>query len=105
MDDQPRRPAVEPEIIPPDRTGAARDAKRPWARVSIRTPQGSYDYAAKPGPVTIMLAILAFGGLAAIVLLILLGTILVLIPALAVLIALLILSAFLGRNARRIRGP
>ena len=48
---------------------------------------------------------LAVGCLAGIVLLILLGTLLVLIPALVLSIGLLVLAAVLGRNLRRIRGP
>src|SRR5262245_23754645 len=105
MDDKARQPAVEPEIIPPDRPGAQPAGERSRAWLWIRTRHGRYDYTARPGPLATALALLAFGCLGGIVLLILLGTFLVLIPALMVCLGLLILSAVLSRNVRRIRGP
>ncbi len=105
MDDRARRPAAEPEIIPPDRPGKPREGERARAWISISTRHGRYDYAATPGPLATLLAVLAVGCLAGIVLLILLGTLLVLIPVLVLSIGLLVLAAVLGRNLRRIRGP
>jgi hypothetical protein len=105
MDDKAHQPAVEPEIIPPDRPAARPNRNQTRAWITLKTRQGSYDYVGTPGPLAIMLALLALGGLAVVVLLILLGTFLVLIPLLVVLVGVLIVSALLSRGVRRIRGP
>jgi hypothetical protein len=87
------------EIIPPDRT---RSRSGIW--VSAKTPGSrGFAYAATPRPFVIILALLAFAILLTAILLLLLGTLLIWIPAFGLLLAVVLMSGFVRRHFRRLR--
>ena len=78
---QPERPRVEPEIIPPDRGGR----QSPWAPYEFAQTRGtSRIYVTRLGPFGIALIMLAIAAIAAIFLIALLGAFLIWIPIIAV---------------------
>jgi len=86
------RPAAEPEIIPPRRDGTGSADGKPRIWISVRTDRaGSWSSVASPGPFAAILVLLVVGMLAAVTLLIVLGTVLLWIPVLGLLFALLFL--------------
>ena len=92
--DQPERPRVEPEIIPPERNPRWPDWRRQtWRRQTwqpfFSTPADETHriYAARLGPLGVALLILIVGVIAAVILLALLGAVLIWIPAVALLVA------------------
>ncbi len=97
--DQPERPRVEPEIIPPDRNPRRPDwRQQAWRRQAWRrqTWQPFFStaadethriYVARLGPLGVALLILIVGVIAAVILLALVGVILIWIPAVALLVA------------------
>jgi hypothetical protein len=93
----PERPRSEPEIIPP-----GRDDSRIF--VSIDDGAGGRVYVARPGPFSIILALLIVGLIVAVVLAALLGFVLIWIPVLIVLIAAAFLSASIRHYWRRFVG-
>jgi hypothetical protein len=97
----PENPATEPEIIPPGRddAGLAGDKSRLW--IAVRTRRvGAWRSVPTFGPFAVILVLLVVGMLAAVTLLILLGTILLWIPVLAVLFALLFVAGVLRGHFR-----
>jgi len=77
----PERPRVEPEIIPPDRSGHY----SPWSSDPFTTTRGTQRlYITRVGPFGIALLLLAFAAVAAIILIAVLGAVLIWIPIVAV---------------------
>jgi len=77
----PRRPAVEPEIIPPGRPHQS--FGWPYSRVYVSTSARHRIYVSPLGPIGVALILLVLGLLAAIFLLALVGAVLIWIPLLA----------------------
>ena len=97
----PEQPRSEPEIIPP---GRARSGDNSRIFVAIDNGSGGRMYIARPGPFTIILALLIVGLIAAVILVALLGIVLIWIPVVVVLIAAAFLSASLRHYWRRWSG-
>ena len=85
-DNGPRRPRVEPEIIPPERN-APREGL--WMRVDDEGVQRIY--IARPGPSSVILALLILGAILAVAFLVVAGVVLLWLPILigGILLALL----------------
>ena len=90
--DQPELPRVEPEIIPPDRTGSGPGRGADWRRAAWR-PYGPNEtagmhrvYVTRIGPLGFAMLTLVFAILAAAVFLIFAGAILLWLPVVALLI-------------------
>jgi hypothetical protein len=101
-DDLPERPRAEPEIIPP---GAG--DRRADARIFLRTENSEgfqRVYLAQPGPFSIILALLVIGLVAAVVLVILLGLVVIWIPVVIVLILAAVLSGTIRHFWQRLTG-
>ncbi len=81
--DQPELPRVEPEIIPPDRPGSGPD----WRRFGQNQTAGMHRvYVTRIGPFGFAMLTLVFAILAAAVLLVFAGAILLWLPVVALLI-------------------
>jgi hypothetical protein len=89
---EPRRyPPSEPEIIPPDRAGPGRESSFVWMSVDERS--GAYRvHVARPNWLTIVLVLALVGLVAATILIVLLGAVLVFVPIIAFLAIALIVS-------------
>jgi len=92
--DQPERPRVEPEIIPPDRNPRRPDWRQQAWRgqtwqpfFSTAADETHRIYVAKLGPLGVALLILIVSVIAAVILLALVGAVLIWIPAVALLVA------------------
>ena len=92
--DQPERPRVEPEIIPPDRSPRRPDwREQAWRQqtwqpfFSTAADETHRIYVAKLGPLGVALLILLIGVIAAVILLALVGAVLIWIPVVALLVA------------------
>ncbi len=83
---QPERPRVEPEIIPPDRTRQSEWRQHTW-RVSAAADRTHRIYVARLGPFAIAMLMLIVGVLAAVILLAVIGAVLIWIPVVALLVA------------------
>lgn len=78
---QPERPRVEPEIIPPDRSGR----QSPWGPYGFTQTRGTNRiYVTRVGPFGIALLMLAIAAIAAIFMIAVLGAFLIWIPIVAV---------------------
>ena len=97
----PEKPSVEPEILPPERgrKRAAGDEARVWVAGSTQGTQRIF--IARPGPVSIFLAVLLLAAVAVVVLVVLLGVFLIWIPVAALIVTVLVLSALLRGPVRR----
>jgi len=91
---QPERPRIEPEIIPPDRTLNRSDRRQQTWRQQTWQPFFSTAadethriYVAKLGPFGIALLMLILGVVAAVILLAVIGAVLIWIPAVVLLVA------------------
>lgn len=99
---EPETPRFEPEIIPP-----ARDRARPddWIDISgdetIRVRRATIR---APGPLGIILVLVALGLVASVILVLLVGFVLVWIPIVAFALAALIVVGLVRRYWRRLRG-
>jgi hypothetical protein len=96
---QPERPRVEPEIIPPDRSRPGADWRQPAWR-----PQASGDargtqriYVTRIGPFGGAMLMLALALLVAVFFLIIAGAVLIWIPLVALLVVVAAVSRFLRR--------
>jgi hypothetical protein len=92
--DQPERPRVEPEIIPPDRNPRRPDwRQQAWRRqtwqpfFSTAADETHRIYVARLGPLGVALLMLIVGVIAAVIVLALVGAVLIWIPAVALLVA------------------
>lgn len=94
---EPERPRVEPEIIPPDRRRGRND--RGWPPpYGFDEMRGTHRvYVGRIGSFGFVLIMLAVGLLAAVLLLILIGTALIWIPVVAVLVIVAAISGLLRR--------
>jgi hypothetical protein len=100
----PERPRFEPEIIPPGRDNRARgDASWSWIRIEER--DGAHRIAiARPSLPSIILGLLALGLIAAVVLFVLAGVVLIWIPVVVGGILLALLSGAIRYHWRRLQG-
>jgi hypothetical protein len=79
--DPPERPRVEPEIIPPDKSGRY----SPWSSDPFTTTRGTQRvYVTRVGPFGIALLLLVFAAVATIVMIAVLGAVLIWIPIVAI---------------------
>lgn len=92
---RPRRPAVEPEIIPPEEPESFR---WPRSRIDVSTGTRHRVYVAPLGPIGVVLILLVLGLIAAVFLLLLVGAVLIWIPLLA---GLVVAGAVARRLLRR----
>jgi hypothetical protein len=97
-------PRAEPEIIPP----GAPDPRETRARSHIwiaveETPEGRRIHVRKPGPLTIVLTLLAIGLFTAAALVLFLGLFLLWLPVAGVLVAAAVVTALLRGPSRRVR--
>jgi len=100
MDRQPvplgDKPRVEPEIIPPGETDTGWDGAPRWSA------SGSHRvYVARIGPIGFLLIALAVAALAVVVLVLIVGAFLLWIPVAGVLLAVAVLSGLLRGRPRR----
>jgi hypothetical protein len=95
--DQPERPRVEPEIIPPDRGGSGSDWRHaPWRADPYGGGRTTHRlYVTRLGPFGVALLLLAVAAIVALVTIVVLGAVLISIPVLAIVIALAALSRLL----------
>jgi hypothetical protein len=98
---QGERPRSEPEIIPPDRAGRRTAKGTPQTRVFIDAHDTERVYVAKLGPLGIILAVLATGILAAVMLILLFATFLIWMPLVVFFIVGAIISGLLRTYFRR----
>jgi len=77
----PEQPRVEPEIIPPDRSGR----QSPWSPYGFNETRGTYRiHVTRVGPFGIALLMLAIAAVATIIMIAVLGAVLIWIPIVAV---------------------
>jgi hypothetical protein len=86
---QPERPRVEPEIIPPDRNGGSADWRRsaytPWRGSGFEQIHSTHRvYVGRVGPFGIALLLLAIAAMLGLILIAVLGAVLIWIPIVAV---------------------
>jgi len=92
-EDEAVQPRAEPEILPPDRSPPFRRGERQGPRVFIRAGNFRHFHVAKPGPLAIIVALLALGAGAVALVVFLLGAFLIALPvAGALALALIILG-------------
>ena len=85
---EPELPRVEPEIIPPDRTGRADWRGSAWPPYAYSEAQGSHRvYVTRLGPLGLTLLLAGVGVLAVAIFLTIVGAILIWIPVVALLVA------------------
>jgi hypothetical protein len=96
---QPERPRVEPEIIPPGQGRGSYDWRQsPWRNDGYAQAHGSHRiYVTRMGPFGIALLILAIAAIAAIILIAIVGAVLIWIPVVAVLVIVAAIFRFLSR--------
>jgi hypothetical protein len=91
---QPEQPRVEPEIIPPDRTGRY----SPWSPYGFTDARGTQRvFVTRMGPFGIALLLLAIAAIATIVVIAVLGAVLIWIP----IVAIVVIAGALLRALRR----
>jgi hypothetical protein len=101
--DPPERPRVEPEIIPPARTGRGPDWRRPpWGGDAFGETRATHRiFVTRLGPFGIALLLLAIAAIVAIVMIVVLGAVLIWIPVVAIVVIAAALSRLLrGSGAR-----
>jgi hypothetical protein len=93
---EPEQPRSEPEIIPPDRGGrAGRGDGYVWVSTGGQGGQrGQRIYMARPGPFSIILALLIAGLVLAAIVLLLLGLVLFWIPVVIFIVAAVLLAGY-----------
>jgi hypothetical protein len=80
---RPEQPRVEPEIIPPDRSGR----QSPWGPYGFTETRGAHRiYITRMGPFGIALLLLAIAAVATIVMIAVLGAVLIWIPIVAIVV-------------------
>jgi len=101
--DPPERPRVEPEIIPPDRTGRQSDWRHPpWRGNAFSETRGTQRiYVTRLGPFGIALLVLAIAAIVAVIVIAVLGAVLIWIPVVAVVVIAAALSRLLRRSGAR----
>ena len=99
--ERPERPRAEPEIIPPSRGGGREGASGIW--ISVDGNGNERIYVARPGPFSVILALLFTGIVIAAVVLVLLGVVLFWIPVAIFIIAALLLSGTIRYYWRRLQ--
>lgn len=102
---EPERPRFEPEIIPPDRPDpwTRSDPRTERGRVWVRVERGGWrTFTPLPGPLVLILALLAAGLTFAVILLILLGAVLFVVPAVIIAILAAVLTGSVRSRWRRL---
>src|ERR1700684_3881951 len=96
---QPEQPRVEPEILPPDRSGGSGSGGRGWPPPPYGyTGQSTHRvYVSRIGPLGFALLLLVIGLLSGVLLLVLVGAALIWIPVVAVLVIIAAISGLLRR--------
>jgi hypothetical protein len=96
---QPERPRVEPEIIPPDRSRPGSDWRQPvWRPYPSNDTRGTQRiYVTRIGPFGGAMLMLALAFLVAVFFLIIAGAVLIWIPLVALLVVVAAVSRFLRR--------
>lgn len=85
--DEPERPRVEPEIIPPDRSGHSDWRNSPWRPGGFGDTRATQRvFVTRIGPFGIALLLLAIAAIVAIILIAALGAVLIWIPIVAVVV-------------------
>jgi len=85
---EPEKPRLEPEIIPPDRTQRGYDWRRPTSQRFTDQAGGAHRiYVARVGPLGFTLLMLVVGILAAVFLFAILGAVLIWLPVVLLLVA------------------
>ena len=80
---RPEQPRVEPEIIPPDRSGRY----SPWSPYGFTNARGTQRiYVTRMGPIGIALVLLAIAAVATILMIAILGAVLIWIPIVAIVV-------------------
>lgn len=96
--DEPERPRVEPEIIPPDRGSQSNWRYSPWRADGFGGTRATQRvYVTRIGPFGVALLLLAIAAIVAIILIAALGAVLIWIPIVAV-------AVVLGAMLRLFRG-
>jgi hypothetical protein len=90
---------TEPEIIPPSAGARLRDSDAIWTSVNERRTHRIY--VARLGPFSLVLLVLGICLLAALILVLAIGTFLIWIPLVALLVTATIISALLRQSFRR----
>jgi hypothetical protein len=100
--DEPERPRVEPEIIPPDRTSQSEWRHSPWRADGFGATRATQRvYVTRLGPFGVALLLLAIAAVVAIILIAALGAVLIWIPIVAVAVVIgALLRLFRGFGAR-----
>ena len=98
--DRVEKPRYEPEIIPPPRAGAER---RSHIWMSIDENGTHRFYLARPGPFTIFATLVLAGLVVAAIVLVLLGAMLIWIPAVILIVGALLLSGTIRSYWRRLQ--
>jgi len=100
--DEPERPHVEPEIIPPDRGSQSDWRHAPWRAGGFGGTRATQRvYVTRIGPFGIALLLLAIAAIVAIILIAALGAVLIWIPIVAVAVVLgALLRLFRGFGGR-----
>ncbi len=92
----PETPRVEPEILPPDRSGRS--------RMQWESQQGAHRvYVTRLGPFSMFGFALVFGFIVAAVLALFLGAVLIALPVVALLIVVAVIASFLRPRLRHPR--
>jgi len=96
---QPERPRVEPEIIPPDRSGRGGDWRQsPWRGGFYTDTRGTHRiYVGRIGPFGFALLMLAIAALIAVIMIAIIGAVLIWIPVVVVLVVVAALFRVLRR--------
>jgi hypothetical protein len=100
--DEPERPRVEPEIIPPDRTSQSEWRYSPWRAGGFGGTRATQRiYVTRLGPFGIALLLLAIAAVVAIILIAALGAVLIWIPIVTVVVVIgALLRLFRGFGPR-----
>ena len=99
----PERPRSEPEILPPERGERTRGYTRVWTNAGNGRARARV-FIARPGPFSLILALLVIGFIAALALILLLGIVVIWIPLLIVGIVAALFSGTLRRYWQHRRG-
>jgi hypothetical protein len=94
---QPERPRVEPEILPPDRGGGSGGRGWPPPPYGSTGQSAHRIYVSRIGPIGFALLLLVIGLLSGVLLLVLISAALIWIPVVAVLVIIAAISGLLRR--------
>jgi len=102
---QDEKPRSEPEIIPPDRARKRMTRDTPEVRIFLGTREAEHVYVASVRPLGAVLVILIVGLLSAVMLILLLSTVLIWLPFVAIVAAASIIAALWRRCFQSLAFP